>query len=433
MTRRPARFAALCVCLCGLSVSAHTQTPPASPAATQTSAPATANLLRVFVDCDECDSEYLRQTVEFVDYVRDRAVADVHVLVTTERTGGGGRSWTVKFIGLNRLQGKDTTLSFTTTQTATDDDRRKEFARIFRIGLVGYAADTPALSQLDVTWKKPAVGTQAAPAKDPWNFWVFRVNLNGNVNGERSSKSQSYRMNFSGNRTTDRWKINLNGNGNRNQNTFEVAEENLKIKSVTNNWNVNSLIVKSLTPKWSAGGRASVNHSSFSNNDRSFTIAPGVEYDFFPYSESARRKLTVQYMIGATRFKYRDLTVFDKLSETVPNHQVSSVLALRQPWGSLQIESQFAEHLNHLERYRATVFGEADVRLFKGFSFNVFGEYEKIKDQISLRKGSTSTEEVLLHLRQLATNYSYFISFGVSYSFGSIFNSVVNTRFNGFN
>jgi hypothetical protein len=432
--RRCALVAAVLVWVCGLSVFAHAQTPPAAPPQTPPQAPAapSTDLLRVFVDCDECDAEYLRQNVEFVDYVRDRAVADLHVLVTTQGTAGGGRSWTVKFIGLNRLLGRDHSLSFTTPQAATEDDRRKEFARVFRIGLVGYAAETPALAQLDVTWKRPATTTQTTPKKDRWNFWVFRINTNGNMNGEQSSKSQSFRMNFSANRTTEQWKLNFNGNGNRNQNTFEVPEDNLKVKTVTTGWNVNGLVVKSLGPKWSGGGRVSLNHSSFSNNDRSFTIAPAVEYDFFPYSESARRKLTVQYSIGVSHFNYRELTVFDKLEETVPNHQVLGVIAFRQPWGSLQVESSFAEHLNHPEHYRATVFGETDVRLFKGFSFNVFGEYERIRDQISLRKGSTSTEEVLLRIRQLATGYSYFVSFGVSYSFGSIFNSIVNTRFNGF-
>jgi len=41
-----------------------------------------------------------------------------------------------------------------------------------------------------------------------------------------------------------------------------------------------------------------------------------------------------------------------------------------------------------------------------------------------------STEDVLLKLRQLSSGYSYFVGFGVSYSFGSIFNTVVNPRFN---
>jgi len=431
---KPWMAAVLFFWACGVSALGYAQTPPAAPAASPPAAQAqaaTTNLLRVFVDCNECDEEYLRQNIGFIDYVRDRAVADLHVLVTTQETGGGGRSWTVKFIGLGRLQGQDRSLAFSTVQTASSDDRRKEFARVFKLGLVAYAADTPVAAQLDVTWKKPAEATAAAPARDKWNYWVFRAGTNGHMNGERSSKSQSFRLNFSGNRTTDRWKINLNSNANYNVNKFEVPEEDINVKSTSSNWNINSLIVKSLGPKWSIGGRANMSHSSFSNNDRSFDIAPGIEYDFFPYSESARRRLTIQYMAGVSRFKYRELTILDRLSDTVPNHRAAVNVAFKQPWGSLDIQSSLTEHLNKLGRYRASTFGEADVRLFKGFSFNVFGEYEKINDQIGLRKDPASTADVLLRQQQLATGYSYFVAFGISYSFGSIFNSVVNTRFGG--
>ena len=350
-------FAASVAYLCSLSVFAHAQTPPQStppsaPASqAQTAAPATA-LLRVFVDCNECDLEYLRQNVQFVDYVRDRAVADVHVLVTTERTGGGGMSWSVKFIGLGRLQGQDRTLAFTTGQTATDDDRRKEFARIYRIGLVPYVADTPALAQLDVSWKRPAETTQATAAKDPWNFWVFRLNFNGNMNGEQSSKSQSIRTNFSANRTTEQWKLQFNGNGSQNRNTFEVPEEDINVRTVTQSWNINFLAVKSLTPKWSVGAEGAVSHSSFSNNARSLTVRPAIEYDFFPYSESANRKLTVQYGIGLSRFNYREITIFDKITETAPSHRVMSFISFRQPWGSLQVQSEFAQFLDELRHYQ---------------------------------------------------------------------------------
>jgi len=391
-------------------VAAAQNVPPTPPPA---GAASSHNLLRVFLDCNDCDIEYVRQNVEFVDYVRDRAVADLHVMVTTQQTGGGGNAWTVKFIGLGPRQGQDRTLTFDTLQTATPDDRRKAFVRILKIGVVGYAADTTG---------------QTTATKDKWNFWVFRIETSGNVNGERSSKQQSYRLNFSGNRTTDRWKITLSTNGNYSTNRF-IVDDNQTIKSLSHSWDVNALVVKSLTPRWSFGARASVNHSSFSNNDLSFTGAPGFEYDFFPYSESSRRSLTLQYTIGVSHFKYREVTVFDKLRETVPNHQILAMLALKQPWGSVQVQYAVAEHLNHADRYRASLFGQGEVRLFKGFSFNLFGAYDKINDQISLRKAAVSTDDVLLHVQQLATSYSYFVAFGISYSFGSIFNNVVNTRF----
>ena len=117
-----------------------------APAAGQQ--PATSNtqdrLLRVYLDCNQCDTNYLVENVGFIDYVRDRADSDLHVLVTTQGTGGGGTEWTLQFIGSGRFEGQERTLAFNTLQTATDDDRRKEFARVFKMGLVGYAALTPA-------------------------------------------------------------------------------------------------------------------------------------------------------------------------------------------------------------------------------------------------------------------------------------------------
>jgi hypothetical protein len=38
---------------------------------------------------------------------------------------------------------------------------------------------------------------------------------------------------------------------------------------------------------------------------------------------------------------------------------------------------------------------------------------------------------VLLRLRQIQSGYSYYVGFGFSYSFGSIFNSIVNPRYGG--
>lgn len=384
--------------------------------------------LRVFLDCYECDDTYLRQNVEFIDYVREPAVADLHVLVTTQDTGGGGQSWTAKFIGLGRLQGHDHTVSFTTLQTATGDDRRREFAKYFKIGLVAYAADTPVAPQLEITWRRPSAAV-AAVVKDPWNFWVFRIGANGNFSGEALSTSRSYRLSFSSNRTTEDWKIGFNANGNVNENEFKIDED--VIKSRTDSWSTGATVVKSLGPKWSLGARGSVSHSSFSNTDRSIGFSPGIEFDFFPYSEWSRRSMTILYTTGATSYKYRELTVFDKRSETVPQHSLSANLSLRQPWGSLNIYPNVNQHLNNLDRYRLSIWGNTDVRLFKGFSFNVYAEYNKIKDQISLRKGAATDEEVFLRLRQLQTDYSYYVGFGISYSFGSIFNSVVNPRFGG--
>ena len=53
--------------------------------------------VRVFLDCGyRCDFDYLRTEIPFVNYVRDRLDAQVHVLVTRENTGSGGVAVTLE-------------------------------------------------------------------------------------------------------------------------------------------------------------------------------------------------------------------------------------------------------------------------------------------------------------------------------------------------
>jgi len=391
--------------------------------------PAAASLLKVFLDCNQCDSDYLKRNVTFVDYVLDREVADVHVFVTTEGTGGGGEAWTVKFIGVGKFQGQDRTLTFTTSSIATADDRRKEFARIFRVGIVGYAATLSTAGQLDVV--APIKSAAAVtPAKDRWNYWVFEAGGGANLNGQSLDKSSSYYGNVSASRTTEEWKINISASRSENRSDFQLDPETI-IVSRRSSWGVSSLVVKSLGSNWSLGGRAGGSHSSFSNEDRTFTVMPGIEYEVFPYSESSERSLTFQYTIGPTYYRYVEETIYDQLSETVPRHAFNASLGLRQPWGSVGASVNLSQQLNHTDRYHIGVSGSADVRIFKGFSFNMFGEYSKIADQIGLPKSFLSTEEILLQTRQRPTNHSYYFGVGLSYRFGSIFNSTVNPRFGG--
>ena len=424
MKIRAVTFAFLALTVCGSATAAAQTTPPG--------APAPGAQLRVYLDCQyECDFDFLRTNVAFVDWVRDRASSDIHLLVTTQTTGGGGWNWTLKFIGGGTLQGVDESLTFATASTDTSDARRKELARMIRLGLARYAVRSGNVASLDVTFRPPtAAAAAAAPQKDPWNFWVFSVSGNGNLSGEKSSQNRSFRVSTSANRVTENWKINFSANNNYNQSTFELSETD-SVKSISRNWGFNSLVVKSLGPKWSAGLRTNLTGSTFSNHDYVLRVMPGIEFDVFPYSESTRRSWTFLYSAGVARYNYEEVTIFDKLEETVPEHSIGTELGLRQPWGSAGASVNFSQHLNNLDRNRLSLFGHADVRLFKGFSFNVFGDYSRIRDQINLRKGNASVDEVLLRQRQLFTGYRYYMSFGISYRFGSIFNNVVNPRFGG--
>jgi hypothetical protein len=407
------------VCVGGVSA----QTPP------QTTAQA-SSAIRVFLDCNfGCDEEFVRREVTFVDYVRDRRDADVHILLTTESTGGGGTEYTIKFIGLGRFANVEQTLKHSAITTATQDERRKAVTEVIKQGLVRYVSESPLAARLRISVADDAKGTgQRSAAEDPWNLWVFRTNFGGSFSGEQSSTGHSLRGSASANRTTDNWKVEFSLSGSRRETKYDLGDGEI-FTAHSRDFNNTNWIVKSLTAHWSAAIQSRVSSSTFLNQDLHTRTAGGVEYDIYPYSESTRRLLTLQYTLGFSTFDYKEETIYGKTSENLPEHRFQTTLSMRQPWGSSYATVYFSQFLSQPDKYSITAFGDASVRLFKGFSFNVFGEIARTRDQLYLPRGEATTEEILVQQRQLATDYRYFMSFGITYSFGSIFNNVVNPRF----
>src|SRR3990170_3628287 len=188
----------------------------APPAAAQVSPPAPptgTGALRVFLDCTRCDFDFLRQEITFINYVRDRKDAEVHVLVTTLGTGSGGLEYTLEYIGLERFAGVEASLRYVSSGTDTSDERRRGFAQVFQLGLMRYVAETPLASQITIGRRGQAAGpSAAAPGEDPWNFWIFRLSTNGDYRSEARTSRKAFRTSFSANRTTEAWKISLNSN-----------------------------------------------------------------------------------------------------------------------------------------------------------------------------------------------------------------------------
>jgi hypothetical protein len=421
---------ALALIVADVSLAAGQAAPPPP---SQSSQPK-RDLVRVFLDCDRCDEDYIRKEVTFIDYVRNREDADVHVLVSLQDTGGGGSQWTLKFIGLGAFQGSDQTLVYNSPAVATSDEMRAGFTEVFKVGLVRYAATTPVADRLRVTFKKLEGEDEAAKKKDRWNYWVYRVGFSGDMNGEESTSGRSIRGSFNANRTTDAWRMSFNTSANYRDSEFTIHEEDLTtstILSVNRNLDANGTVVKSLTQHWSLGFLGSANSQTFRNFIVKTRLASGLEYNIFPYSESTRRMLTFQYTVGHDYHRYREITIYGKLREQLLDHRGEVGLSMRQPWGSANANMSFTQYLTDPSKYSLGTFGFADIRLFKGFSVNFFGEYSRTRDQIYLPRGVASTEEVLLRQRQLLTGYQYFFNFGISYSFGSIFNNIVNPRFGG--
>ncbi len=402
---------------------------PATAAAQATGASnGTHDALRVFLDCHSCDFDYLRREVPFVNYVRDRMEAEVHVLVTTQGTGGGGTEYIFKFIGLERFQGVDDELTYIAAQTDTSDERRAGYSRVFALGLVRYVSSTTLAERLQLVYEAPEGQATAVPENDPWNFWVFRVRGSGSVDGEESNTSRRLSASLSANRTTEQWKVSISTDLNFRTNRYTLSEGEV-LDDTSHDHRGNAQVVKSLGEHWSVMGRGRVSSTTFLNEKLWTRGAAGVEYDVFPYAESSRRELTIQVTTGVNHFKYFETTIFGKQQETVLDGTIRGSFDVRQPWGTSGVSIEAATYFHDLGRHRLALDGDIDIRLFKGLSLNMEASASRVNDQLYLQAGDATDEEILLRRRQLATSYRYRFSVGVSYTFGSIFNSVVNPRF----
>ena len=414
-----------CVKVLVLALAVLCIRPPATHAQTAPRA------FSVFIDCPDthCDGDFYRTELAFVDHVRDRTAADVHILVTSERTGGGGEKFTLAFYGQRRFAGISDTLTVNTPQGNTEDEQRKTLARTMRSGLVRFLARTPDGSRIVVTLEDATASTtKATPAHDPWNAWVFRIGANLNGDKETRQQSRNINGNLRASRITEQWKTTLRVD--EYYNDYKVTIGGEEITNIRRDYGGGALQVRSLNDHWSLGARAGASSSTYLNQRLGINVAPAIEYDHYPYKESTRRQLIAQYSAGMRYFSYNDTTIYFKTKETRPFESLSLGYSQKQTWGSIDAGVNGYHFLDDLSKSRLNMSLEADVRLFKGLNLSSYIDYAVIHDQIFLAKGDATRDEVLLRQSQLQTGYRAFFYISLNYTFGSVLNNVVNPRFN---
>lgn len=381
--------------------------------------------LKVFFDCPYCDEDHIRREVSFVNYVRDRKEAQVHVMITRQITGSGGREYSFLFIGQKEFEGQNDTLLYNTMPDATDEEIREGQIHTLKIGLIRYVAKTPVASKIKITYDIPR---QDELVEDRWKSWVFRTGINGYLDGEKSYKYYSIYGNISASKITPDWKINFDYNSRFSEDKITTDEETVYSTRISHS--LNTLIVKSLGDHWSIGGTTSLSSSTYSNYKLRYRLFPGIEYDIFPYSESTRKQLTFLYTAGYSLHEYKDSTIYNKTSESLFGQEFVVALNLTQKWGSINTSLNASNYFHDWTKNNFSMFTSVDIRIAKGLEVSIGCSASIIHDQLNLVKGEATTEEILLRIKELETSYQYFVFFGISYTFGAIYNNVVNPRFN---
>jgi len=379
---------------------------------------------KIFLDCRRCDRDYIRTEIPFVNFVRDRKEADIHLLITTQRTGAGGDEYTMAFIGQRNFEGIQDTLKYVSTRADTRDDIRKGMVRVMKLGLVPFLNKTPIADIMNVQFEGEVKPTAV---EDKWNFWVFHMSFSGSVSGEKQANFISLRGNFSANRVTPESKFRMSVSGNFSESNFTYEDET--ISSYSDRKNFSSMYVWSLSEHWSVGAWFTISSATYNNIHLSLSPSPAIEYNLFPYSQSTRRQLRFVYRLDFDYIRYREETIYDKTKEGLWGESLSATFEVNEPWGNASATVEGSHYFHDFSKYRLELYGRLSLRLVKGLSLSVSGGFSAIHDQLSLRKGDRSLDEILLRRSELATDFDYFASVGFSYTFGSVYSNVVNPRF----
>ncbi len=84
--------------------------------------------------------------------------------------------------------------------------------------------------------------------------------------------------------------------------------------------------------------------------------------------------------------------------------------------------------IDEFEKNQVSLFGSLNFRIVRGLSLSFFGMGSRVRNQINLPLGGATDEEVLLRQIVLESDFTYFFNVSLRYTFGSIFNNIVNPR-----
>ena len=382
--------------------------------------------IKFFIDC-RCEKSYIRQEINFVNHVRDQGLANVILMVYDIANGSGGRTYKLDFKGSDSYEDIAHELTYESNVNMTSDDIRKGLLETIKNGLLKYLLESDLSDNISYKITDEGLAErQDINFDDPWNNWIFEVYGEAELDKESSRKEFEYEIGLESDRVTEKWRIRTDLQMNLSNNKF--IRDGEEFLSKRERYFGYGSIVRSLSNHWSLGIFAGVRHDTYTNLNLTTSITPAIEYNIFPYREVLRREIVFAYKIGYVHNNYIETTIFGEDEESIFNHSLDIQARFRQPWGNLYSRLRASSFLNDFSKNRIQFNNSVSVRVFKGFAVRFSGNLELIRDQINLPAGSASLEDVLLQQKQIATDFEVSFRVGVSYTFGSAYNNIINTR-----
>ena len=380
--------------------------------------------IKAFLKCN-CDARYIQQNTLFIDYVRDQNLSDLEIFVFEITSGSGGTEYTFNFYGKKKLNNRKNSLVVFLDPSLTSNERREKLLKTYVLGLAYMLQGTAYQDNFEVKYNLSEKSSYTS-SFDKWKNWVFEISGSFDFEDEKSINEKEYRLDFEIDRVTDLWRVRSDFGIQNNVKTFLGDEESYN--SVRNRTYFSGSLVRSISDHFSTGIFGSFEEDTFRNFKSFLNFSPALEYNIFPYREVLNREITFAYKIGYSHYKYIEETIYGYLNEKQFVQSLTLNLRYRKNWGGIYSYLAASQFLNSQNKNRLTFNNYLNLRIIQGLALRVSGRFQLIRDQINLPKGEVSIEDLLLRQRQIATNFQNTISLGLSYTFGSIFNNIVNTR-----
>jgi hypothetical protein len=387
--------------------------------------------IKVFVEGDIVDFNYMRNNTPFVDFVNDPKVCDVHAIITKQSTGGNGSQFSIKYYALHFPDMPELELSCITLSYDTEQIIREKLVKTFHSGLLPYINEKSGVSHLKIIEDARSINSDSLTVKseaiDPWRLWVFRIGASGGIRGEEQKRNYNYELSARAKKISDDWKISNEYDYEREEGRIE-RDDGTKISTLKIEQDVDSKLVLSINSHWSYGVFFQGIQSTYENIKMSIEAVPAIQYNIYDWLESDRRQFTFSYYVGPSYYKYYERTILEKNSEWLWKESIEINLNRVERWGEIDLSLEGGHFFPGFENYYYEAGIDFSIRVSKGLSISLGLQAESIHNQRYLPASTLSEEELLLNTRKLPTTFEYSGYVGISFQFGSMYNNVVNER-----
>ena len=379
------------------------------------------NKLKAYLDC-RCDQNYLKQQTSFLDHVRDQNLADIEIFILDLRNPTGTRSFEIKIDGNNEYQEISSSVLVSGYANDTSSTLRDKLLNKLKLALVPFLDKANYNLNVDVDSNFDDLTVN----DDKWKNWVFELSGSYNDDKEETRKTNRYELEFEVDKLTPDWRIGMEIKRNESKGKY-FSNDNVYTSS-RKTTSFSGRVVKSISDHFSAGVFLGAYQNTYENIDLNRYIAPAIEYSFYPYKDVLSKEITLAYRIGVGKRNYIEKTIYGYEKQKLSSQTLSLNIRFRQKWGNISSYLNATQFLNDGTKKRFSLRSDLDLRVYEGLAVRFSTNINLIREQYSLAAVSNSIEELLLQQRQIATDYKTNFSVGLSYTFGSIYNSVINTR-----